>query len=64
MRSCSAHPGLCSFPLGALEVHASQPAMSLGHFGDVALTVRFRHSASTVQAFGSDVWTKRLGAKL
>lgn len=60
MRSCSAHPGLYSFPLGALVVHASQSARQ---FGDVALTVWFRHSASAVQAFGPDVWTKRLGAK-
>ena len=63
MRSCSAHPGLYSFPLGALAVHTTQSAMSLGRLGDVALTVRFRHSASAVQAFGPGVWAKRLGAK-
>ncbi len=52
MRSDSAHPGLCSFPM-----------LLFGRFGDVALTVRFRHSASAVQAFGPNVWAKRLGAK-
>ncbi len=38
MRSCSAHPGLYSFPLGVLAVHVLQSAVALGHFGDVALT--------------------------
>ena len=29
MRSCSAHPGLCLFPLGALAIHVLQSAMAL-----------------------------------
>lgn len=29
MRSCSAHPGLCLFPLGVLAVHVLQSAVAL-----------------------------------